>query len=458
MMRFPNTLRGPLVKIEMSNLMNLLQPESDKRSYRIIKLKNELCVILVSDPETNSAASALAVAAGQLQDPVEVQGLAHFLEHMLFLGNSKFPEASGFHAFCARSAGYCNAWTAMDRTLYHFILSHEHLREALDRFSGFFSCPLFTEEFTERELHAIESENNKNLQDDIRREFQLLKSTTKEGHPLQRFGTGNYKTLHDMPIEAGTNIRDFLLKFYEQNYSANIMKLAILGREDLDTLESWATEFFSDIPNRAIQPLRGVSADDIAIDADWKQFFRVIPVKQRRMLVLLFPLPSTFDMYLTKPFRLLSHCIGHEGPGSILSFLKRRGWGLELSAGTGTQTQFFSVFDISIKLTEKGLAHYREILSVVMGYIYTIFRHGAIEDRARILREVTTMAELDFRYRSKVKEDRYTEQLAGNLTRYAPEHALCGGELFFQPLDQGELDRLLDLYFTVDNLRVQVSH
>ena len=163
-------------------------------------------------------------------------------------------------------------------------------------------------------------------------------------------------------------------------------------------------------------------------------------------------------MYLTKPFRLLSHCIGHEGPGSILSFLKRQGWGLELGAGTGTQTQFFSVFDISIKLTEKGLAHYREILSVVMGYIYTIFRHGAIEDRARILREVTTMAELDFRYRSKVKEDRYTEQLAGNLTRYAPEHALCGGELFFQPLDQGELDRLLDLYCTVDNLRVQVSH
>ena len=434
----------------------LRKPDSDTRQYRVVTLENKLCVVLVSDAETNSAAAALAVSAGQLQDPAEVQGLAHFLEHMLFLGNKKFPEASDFDGFCSLSAGYSNAWTGMDRTVYHFVLAHENLREALDRFSGFFSCPLFTEDLTDRELHAIDSENNKNLQEDGRREFQLLRSTAKDGHPLQRFGTGNYKTLHDMPLEAGTNIREHLLKFYANCYSANIMKLAILGRESLDTLESWVRELFSDVPNRDLEPLQGVSAEDNAFDSTWKQFYRVIPVKERRKLVLYFPTPSTYPLYLTKPLRLLSHCVGHEGPGSILSYLKKQGWGTELSAGTGTQSQYFSLFEISIKLSEDGVPHYKEILSIVFGYINTIFRKSAREERLRIRKEITMMEDLNFRFRSKIREDQYTESLACNLTRYPEEHVLCGPDLFFEELDLDVLDKMMDQYFTTENLRVHL--
>lgn len=63
-------------------------------------------------------------------------GLAHFLEHMLFLGNKKYPGESDFDSFCASSAGYSNAWTSMDRTVYHYVLAHDRLRDSLDRFSG----------------------------------------------------------------------------------------------------------------------------------------------------------------------------------------------------------------------------------------------------------------------------------------------------------------------------------
>ena len=50
-------------------------------------------------------------------------------------------------------------------------------------------------------------------QDDARREFQLWRSTAKEGHPLQRFGTGNLFTLKEIPEKNGTNIREHLLRF-----------------------------------------------------------------------------------------------------------------------------------------------------------------------------------------------------------------------------------------------------
>lgn len=91
--------------------------------------------------------------------------------------------------------GSSNAWTGMDRTVYHFMLAHNKLYDGLDRFSGFFTSPLFTEDLTERELNAVDSENNKNLQQDPCREYQLWRSTARSGSAIQRFGTGNKQSL-----------------------------------------------------------------------------------------------------------------------------------------------------------------------------------------------------------------------------------------------------------------------
>ena len=48
-------------------------------------------------------------------------------------------------------------------------------------------------------------------------------------------------------------------------------------------------------------------------------------MKDLRDVVLIFPLPSLNEHYLTTPGDYLSHLIGHEGPGSILSLLKDKG-------------------------------------------------------------------------------------------------------------------------------------
>lgn len=114
------------------------------------------------------AFAALCVSVGQLDDPPHVQGLAHFLEHMVFLGTEKYPEESNFDQFCSSCAGYSNAWTSLDHTMFHFLVSHSKLQPALDRFASFFSCPLLSPDGTDREIHAVDSENNKNLQDDER--------------------------------------------------------------------------------------------------------------------------------------------------------------------------------------------------------------------------------------------------------------------------------------------------
>lgn len=64
-------------------------PELDDRSYRVVRLPNELEALLVHDPETDKASASLNVNVGSFSDPKELPGLAHATEHMLFMGTKK---------------------------------------------------------------------------------------------------------------------------------------------------------------------------------------------------------------------------------------------------------------------------------------------------------------------------------------------------------------------------------
>lgn len=81
----------------MSN--TLRQSPSDKRTYRYIKLANHLKCLLVKDTETQHSAATVFVQSGSLNDPKGTDGLAHFCEHMLFLGTQKYPEENYYSKF-----------------------------------------------------------------------------------------------------------------------------------------------------------------------------------------------------------------------------------------------------------------------------------------------------------------------------------------------------------------------
>jgi insulysin len=78
-----------------------------------------------------------------------------------------------------------------------------------------------------------------------------------------------------------------------------------------------------------------------------------------RMLELSFPFPDESPYYATKPGSFLSHLIGHEGEGSVLSHLKKQGWANSMSAGAGNGASGFEFFKISVDLTKEGLGEFR---------------------------------------------------------------------------------------------------
>jgi len=138
--------------------LEVVKRPSDNREYRAFRLDNGMSVLLVSDSAASRGAAAIAVHVGSFSDPKDIPGLAHFAEHMCFLGTQKYPQEDDFSKFLASHGGSSNAYTSSEDTVYYFDCSANYLGDALDRFSQFFSAPLFAPSATARELNAIESE------------------------------------------------------------------------------------------------------------------------------------------------------------------------------------------------------------------------------------------------------------------------------------------------------------
>ena len=200
----------------------IVAPLNDHSSYKVLTLSNQLRVVLISDPNATQSAAAIDVNAGSFNDPVGVKGLAHFCEHMLFLGTKKYPDKSEYSNFLSANGGYDNAYTSLENTNYYFAVNLDALEEALDRFAQFFIAPLFIENSTYAEMNAVNSEYDKDLNDPGWKFYQLLKHVSNPQHPFSRFTIGSIGTLNI------SDIRQRLIKYYNTSYSANQVCMYII--------------------------------------------------------------------------------------------------------------------------------------------------------------------------------------------------------------------------------------
>jgi insulysin len=68
---------------------NLETASLDNRQYRVIRLSNNIEVTLNHDINAEKSAAALIVNVASLADPANMEGTAHAVEHMLFMGTQK---------------------------------------------------------------------------------------------------------------------------------------------------------------------------------------------------------------------------------------------------------------------------------------------------------------------------------------------------------------------------------
>ncbi len=322
---------------------------------------------------------------------------------------------------------------------------------ALDRFAQFFIAPLFLSSTLDRELKAVDSENKKNLQSDNWRLSQLNKSLSNPKHPYHHFSTGNLETLRDEPRKRGVDIRQEFIQFHNKHYSANRMKLVVLGRESLDDLESWVGILFAGVKDKDLRPNRWDGVQPYSENEVLTQIFAK-PVMDSRSLDIYFPFQDEEHMYESQPSRYISHLIGHEGPGSILAYIKAKGWANGLSAGAMPVCPGAAFFTISIRLTEDGLKDYLEIVKVVFQYISLI---KEVPPQYWIFNEVKGMAEVDFRFQEKSPSSRFTSRISSVMQKPLPREWLLSGSSLLRKFDSSAITEALS-YLRTDNYRLTI--
>lgn len=428
----------PVASSTKAGPLDIIKAPLDDREYLTITLENGLRVLLCSDPSTTEAAAAMDVHVGATSDPPQVPGLAHFTEHMLFMGTKQYPQENSFEAFLSNNGGSSNAYTDAEDTVYYFDMQTEtnsKLLEGLRRFGSFFSDPLFSASATGRELNAIESENKKNLQTDSFRLFQIAKSRANLDHPFSKFFTGNRYTLLENTVAQGVDLRDELIQFYNKHYSANQMTLAVVAPLPLPELKQMAIDAFSSIPNKNVlkpeldwQGVAPFAVTQKSIVPAFGSIVEVVPVQDLRQLILSWPIRFNSDQdrqnaKLYKTSLYVAHLLGHEGPRSLLSYFKRQGWANSVSAGSQEDLSDFATFDFVIGLTPRGLEFINEIIEAVYSYI-TMIKEKQVPQY--VVNEVFQLEELQWRFLSKSNPRSYVTSLATSMQKYPPEYYVAG--------------------------------
>ncbi len=397
-----------------------IKSPNDTKQYSYLERDNGLRALIISDKTADHAAASLDVHAGSLQDPKERAGLAHFLEHMLFLGTKTYPTAGEYQSFISQHGGSHNAFTAAEHTNYFFQIDASQLEGALDRFSRFFHEPLFTEEYVQREKNAVNSEYQSKIKDDYRRMQYVMKTVINPEHPSSHFSTGNLETLSD---NDNSNVRDDLIDFYNRYYSANLMTLTIYGPQDIDTLEQWAQNKFSQISNNNSV----IDAYPAKLFLDTPMDITIQPVKDIFNLSFTFELGEALKNYKEKSSQYLGHLLGHEGEGSLLAWLKQKGWAEGLSAGLHNKIANNSTFQINVSLTEDGTQHIDEITEHLFSYIHIIKTEG-IQDW--VFEELKQLGKLHFTFQEGRRPSQLVQQLSMSMHEYTVEDILQGAYIW----------------------------
>jgi len=421
------------------------------------------------------AAAALSVHVGHFSDPEHVPGLAHFLEHMLFMGTEEYPDENEWESWLADRGGWSNASTDCEMTVYQFEVESSSLSEALRRFASFFTCPLFKASAMRREIRAVDSEFKDQELDDEIRQTELLLHTVRKDHPMHKFGWGNLKSLETIPERDGIDVRKEVMEFHRQMYTAPYMRLVVLGR-DLEELERDVLSYYSAIvaspppPSTASGVAKGCDTMDVTptsfdppqpipdaetassksrtvsnmeLRRDYSNaglpfaedtlghVYRAVGIRSSNAMELTWALPAMKDSYSTKVTTYLGNLVGHEGRGSLLHRLKQKAWATELFAGVESnglsRNSSCWLFSVTLTLTDDGMAHWEEVCDLLFQFIGLIRKSGP---QRYFWEELKCVAETSFQYLVKDEPVEYVEMLAGDLLLFPREHVISNGYLY----------------------------
>lgn len=344
----------------------IIKSQYDSREYATIKLKNGIDTLLVSDPTTKLSHCAVTVNAGSMMDG-DVPGLAHFLEHMLFMGTEKYSDVGEYMNYISSHGGNSNAFTSSVYTCYFFSINSKYLSHCIDRLTQFFISPLFKKETVMKEINAIDSEFNEILNNFSYVGIQMLKLILKKNHPFCQFDVGSKTTLM-IP-----NIREKLIAFFKKYYVPINMKLIIFDSRPLKEMIVIA-KIFEQINNPhesqkdPIKNLLPIFENPIVPNQHIK-FMRSNSEFNSNDVGLYWAIPNINNLEYNSMFRYILYLFGRETSSSLITILRRHSLINSMEIHTVYNLKEFQLIGITLNMTVAGINNFDLLVGIILKYI-----------------------------------------------------------------------------------------
>ncbi|EJC99129.1 uncharacterized protein FOMMEDRAFT_113079 [Fomitiporia mediterranea MF3/22] len=199
-------------------------------------------------------------------------------------------------------------------------------------------------------------------------------------------------------LEAAKKARLELIKWWEKEYCASRMSLALVGRESLDDLTRMVVEYFSPIKNTGQDPAPFKSLAQPYGKEELDKIVYVKTIKERYEITISFPLPWQGPLWRESPTDFIGYLLSHEGRGSLHAYLKKKGWIEGLIAGPMDPDRGISVFVIKLGLTKTGFENHEKVILTCFKFI-SLLRKSEFPEWMH--KELRNIQELSFRFKEK---------------------------------------------------------
>ena len=391
------------LKNDIKKNNNVYSPINDEINYDVVHLDNGLKIFFIQNKDSNSSSACVNVRAGSIHDPKHIEGMAHYLEHMLFMGSVSYPGEGYFINRVAQCGGTTNAFTTDTYTQFFFKVS-ENFMELLKIFSRFFIEPAFDVKYVEKEVSAVDSEHKKNVGSDGWRIAHLSRKFMIDG-VNNKFATGTKKSLLGSCDNNPNILRTELIKFYESYYSSDKMVLFICHKELNGEIIKLIKDMFEEVPKR-----KTIEIDNTAIVNEINGEYELIKIKTVNdgdSLIIKWYV-DTNERYQNNlcvdSLSTISYILGHEGKSSLYYILTGCDLVHDIFVGVDDNYESNCCFMINIDLTTYGSRQWENILYVINCYIrhLIILFHENEHIYDIYSNELDTITKLNTRTSSKV--------------------------------------------------------
>ncbi|CAG7785468.1 unnamed protein product [Allacma fusca] len=375
-------------------------------------------------------AISIAIAVGCLNDPDNISGIAHLLEHVVFLGTQGCPEP---WTILSNNTISANAATEMDHTIFHAAMNTStEFVKVMELFSEMVACPKLSQEHVENEVHNIDCENTIKLSRDFLRVGALFLLCSRSDHRMRRFGMGDRISL------GRCDITQLVRKHFHRYYRPNYMTLCIQAPLPMEDLIRLSAQHFQKLEYMD-QPKPWEEIVNEGFPFDQKKFsrmYKVYPFKNVQWMIVSWAMSClSWQNYETKPLEYAAMLLSHKGKSGLDFYLKSKGWITCSATSFSSECQeqdayflsnkYYSGIHLGLELTNEGVLQETEIIKAIFSYIALLRQVGP---KRRIFNELRTAKANRYHYRTCMDKSVIDIGIAACRPR-SPKLILTGPEL-----------------------------